>query len=201
VLTRVYVLRHAESANPHVFHGAESDVALSERGLRQAEAIAGVLKGYRPDVLVSSGMRRAILTATPIASACGLTIQVEPDLHERKVGILSGAPFTTDGIWDETMTRWLAGETGYAPEGAESFDDVRNRIVPVWERVTTEHAGKSIVLVAHGAALKVLFLSILPGRTVADWKRLGPICNVAITELHHEDGWKVRRFNETVIGE
>ena len=28
--TRVYLLRHAESAVPHVFHGAESDVGLSE---------------------------------------------------------------------------------------------------------------------------------------------------------------------------
>jgi broad specificity phosphatase PhoE len=194
-------LRHAESANPHVFHGAESDVGLSERGVHQAKAVATVLKGYEPEVLISSAMRRAILTATPIAQACKLDITIEPNLHERKVGILSGAPFTRDGIWDETMARWLAGETGYASEGAESFDDIRNRLLPVWERVTTTHAGKSIVMVAHGAAIKVLLLSILAGHTVADWKRLGAIRNVAVTELHLDGGWQVRRFNEAVIDE
>ena len=38
--TRVLLLRHAETATPHLFHGAESDVGLSERGRRQADAVA-----------------------------------------------------------------------------------------------------------------------------------------------------------------
>ena len=42
--TRVFLLRHAESADPTVFHGYESDVDLSERGVRQAEAIAAASK-------------------------------------------------------------------------------------------------------------------------------------------------------------
>jgi hypothetical protein len=33
--SRVLLLRHAETASPNVFHGAESDVGLSERGLRE----------------------------------------------------------------------------------------------------------------------------------------------------------------------
>lgn len=30
--TRIWLLRHAETALPTVFHGAESDVGLSRRG-------------------------------------------------------------------------------------------------------------------------------------------------------------------------
>src|SRR5439155_12585897 len=91
--TRVYLLRHAESADPTVFHGAESDVGLSTRGREQARAIAPILAALKPDVIVSSAMKRALDTAAPIATACGLTVRVEPDLHERRVGILSGQPF------------------------------------------------------------------------------------------------------------
>src|SRR5581483_8043170 len=69
MMTRVFLLRHAETANPLVFHGAESDVALSPRGQRQAEAVARVLAGDRPDVVISSAMRRARDTAVPIARA------------------------------------------------------------------------------------------------------------------------------------
>src|SRR4051812_44175786 len=110
--TRVYLLRHAESADPTIFHGAESDVALSERGLRQAEAVARVLAEYRPDVVISSAMRRARDTAAPIAQACGAPHLLEPELHERRVGALSGTP-THDhgGVWPATLRRWLAGAT------------------------------------------------------------------------------------------
>ena len=61
--THVYLLRHAETATPDVFHGFESDVGLSVRGEQQAEVVAAELAGLRIDGLVSSGMLRARLTA------------------------------------------------------------------------------------------------------------------------------------------
>src|SRR5262245_5735764 len=102
--TRVLLLRHAESANPTIFHGAESDVDLSERGRRQAEAVALILAGSRPGRLISSGMRRAQETAKPIARACGLPLEIEPGLHERRVGALSGTPTALkEGVWPATL--------------------------------------------------------------------------------------------------
>lgn len=203
--TRVLLLRHAESANPSIFHGAESDIGLSERGRRQAEAVAGVLAPYRPGLLVASGMLRARSTAEPIARACGLSIQIEPDLHERRVGVLAGTPTgLSEGLWPDTLNRWLAGETGFAPDGAESFDAIQKRVLPVWERVTVAASGRSLVIVAHGVVCKVLLLSVVPGYTIADWKRLGPIYNVAITELTRDEMstpstprlWRALRIND-----
>jgi broad specificity phosphatase PhoE len=200
VPTRVYLLRHAESADPTVFHGAESDVGLSERGVRQAEAIAGVLAALRPAMVVSSGMRRARETAYPILRACGQgKLGIEPALHERKVGALSGQP--VDGeVWPETLGHWLAGRTNWAPPGAESYDDIRARVVPAWERVTAELDGSTFVLVAHGVVCKVLLLEVVPGLSLADWPRLGRIANVAVHELHRAgppgSAWELCRFND-----
>jgi 2,3-bisphosphoglycerate-dependent phosphoglycerate mutase len=196
--TRVLLLRHAESANPRVFHGAESDVGLSERGRRQAEAVAPVLAECRPDVLVSSAMRRALDTAAPIARACGLEVRVEPDLHERRVGALAGTPTKRhEGVWPDTLRRWVAGETGFAPAEAESFDAIRDRVLPVWRRLTAAHADRTLVVVAHGVVCKVLLLSLLAGLGVADWHRLGPIANVGVTELvGGPGGWQAVRLNE-----
>src|SRR5262249_28814457 len=149
--TRVYLLRHAETADPTVFHGAESDVGLSERGLRQAERIAAWLAERSPDVVVSSAMRRARETAAPIVRTCKRPLLAEPHLRERGVGAPSGTPNQrADGPWPRTLGRWMAGETSYAPEGAESFDAIRDRVMPVWQRLTAEHAGKTVVIVAHG---------------------------------------------------
>jgi probable phosphoglycerate mutase len=196
--TRVIVLRHGESADPTVFHGAESDVGLSERGRRQADAVAPLLAAYTPVAVISSAMRRAHDTAAPIAAACGLPISIEPRLHERRVGSLSGTPVTRgDSVWPDTLRRWVAGETSIAPPGAESFDDIRERVLPVSERLTRAHDGRCLVIVVHGVVCKVLFLSILPGFSPADWQRLGPIRNVALTELEGTAGyWQARRLNE-----
>lgn len=196
--TRVWLLRHAESAAPTVFHGAESDVALSERGQRQAETLARLLAAERPDAVVSSAMRRAVHTALPLARSCGLALRQEPDLHERRVGALSGQPFQAlEGLWPETLRRWLDGDTSYAPPGAESFDAIAQRVLPVWRRLTAEFAGRSLAIVAHGVVCKVLLLHVIEGWTVADWQRLGPIHNVGITELRGTgSSWQLVRFNE-----
>jgi broad specificity phosphatase PhoE len=143
-------------------------------------------------------MRRAVDTATPIARACGLPLHVERDLHERRVGILSGtANDDPHGIWPQTMRRWCAGETQYAHKGAESFDDIRARVVPVWERLMHEQADRTAVIVAHGIVCKVLLLSVLPGYTAADWPKLSPIRNASVSELMRGPaGWEAVRLLE-----
>jgi broad specificity phosphatase PhoE len=132
----------------------------------------------------------------PIAAACGRTVRVEPDLHERRVGALSGKPHSnTDGVWPDTLARWVAGQTAFTPPGAESFDDIRARVLPVWQRLASDYADRTIVVVAHGLVCKVLLLSVLPGYSVADWQRLGSIPNVGISELIPTEGiWRAEQL-------
>jgi probable phosphoglycerate mutase len=200
--TRVLLLRHAESANPLIFHGAESNVGLSERGRRQAQAIAPILADEKPDVVVSSAMRRARDTAAPIVAASGAPLRIEAELHERRVGALGGTPTQgREGVWPDTLRRWMAGETSFSPPGAESFDDIRRRVLPVWQRVTAECEGQTMVMVAHGVVCKVLLFSLLPGYSVSDWNTIGPIHNAAISELLSEgEAWRAARINELPSG-
>jgi probable phosphoglycerate mutase len=194
---RIFLLRHAESADPTVFHGAESDVGLSPAGERQAAAIAGVLAGHGLDAVVSSAMRRAALTARPIAAAAGVPHLLEPLLHERRVGILGGKPFGAGGIWADTQRRWSRGEADYAHEGAESWIALRDRIVPAWEQIVAAHAGKTVAVVAHGIVCKVVLLHLFPHFT---WETIGSTRNVALNELQHADaGWTLVRRDELPI--
>jgi broad specificity phosphatase PhoE len=193
--TRIFLLRHAESANPKVFHGAESDTDLSALGARQALAIAEHLRSAELQAIVASGMLRAQRTALAIANAAGLILETERDLHERRVGFMSGLGFDGgNGIWPETIHRWDAGETSFAQEGAESLDDLRRRLLPVWARIVDRHAGKRLAVVAHGVVIKTLLLTLLQGHT---WQSIGSIRNVAITELTHLDGhWNAVRIDD-----
>lgn len=191
--THVFLLRHAETAVPGVFHGAESDVELSDKGRRQAALIAQTLATHRPDAVISSAMRRARDTATIIAQACNVPHLLEPQLHERRVGSLSGVPHAYNDLWQETVQRWSAGQTDWAHEGAESFDDIRRRVLPVWRRVVETYQDQTIVVVAHGIVCKVLLLTLFPEWT---WTGLGSIRNVALTEMLYDDaGWRAERIN------
>jgi probable phosphoglycerate mutase len=192
----VWLARHAETAIPTTFHGAESDVELGEHGKRQAAAAAGWFAELKPTAVVSSAMIRARDTAAPIAAACGVPHLIEPLLHERKVGPLSRKPRAeADHIWDDTISRWLKGETAYSYPGMESFDELRDRTLPAFERVVSAHPGGRVLIVCHGVVCKVLLLSLLHGKGPADWVKIGKIPNLALSELVPEGGtWRADRL-------
>jgi broad specificity phosphatase PhoE len=189
-------MRHAQTAAPGMIHGAESDIGLSELGHRQALAAADHFSTSPPDIVISSAMLRARLTAEPIVQACRLDWEIEPLFHERKVGALSQTRIAAEtNVWRETLRRWAEGDTGFAPPDTESFDAIRERLLPAWDRVTERHADKTILLVVHGAVIKVLLLSLLKGRSAADWMRIGPVENMAVSELIRDgSGWQPGRL-------
>jgi probable phosphoglycerate mutase len=199
-MTHVYLIRHAETARPDLFHGFESDIDLGARGYRQAAALGPVVAALKPDIVVSSGMLRACRTAEAISRASGLPVRVEPTLHERKVGDMQGTPIQGEfGVWPDTLARWVAGDTGYAPPGMESFDQIRDRVLPVWDRITRENPGKTLAIVAHGIVTRVILLSVVEGYNAADWPRLGRIPNASISEVT-ETGWATRAWRLMRVG-
>jgi probable phosphoglycerate mutase len=195
----VWIARHAETAAPTVFHGAESDVELGEHGKRQAAAAAGWFAGLGLTAVASSAMARARDTAAPIAAACRVPHEIEPRLHERRVGPLSRKPRAeADHIWDTTIDRWLAGDTAYAYPGMESFDELRDRVLPAFRRVVARHPDGRVLVVCHGVVKKTLLLSLLRDRGPADWVAIGKIPNLATTRLV-PDGEKWRATELLVI--
>src|SRR5262249_61232065 len=110
-----------------------------------------------PSAVVSSAMTRARDTAAPIAAACGIPHALEPDLHERRVGVLSGTAFSTEGgPWPDTITRWAAGDTAFTTPGAESFDQLRARLLPALQRGAGPVPGGPGLVVPHRGVFHVL---------------------------------------------
>lgn len=189
--TRVLLLRHAETATPHLWHGAESDVGLSDRGAAAARDLADWFAAERPVAVVTSTLRRAVDTARPIAERCGVPLRTEFAWHERRVGAMAGTTVSPPHpIWPETVRRWMSGEHDFAPDGSESFAQVRHRVLSLWKRWAEEFAGQTYVAVGHGCAIKVLLLSLDVG--LSRWDEFH--CpNLAVHELRLlGDRWQVR---------
>ena len=67
------IVRHARPEREEKSKGeGPADPGLSKTGYLQAEAIADFLEGEKIDHVVSSSMKRAQLTAQPLAKAFGL---------------------------------------------------------------------------------------------------------------------------------
>ncbi len=181
---RVWLLRHAETTAPHVLNGSESDVELSEFGKLQAQALGEWFQPSGITAVVSSAMKRTIATAKPIAERSNVPHSIEPALHERRIGHLSGQRFDlASGPWAETVHQWTNGNGAFTTPGAESFDEIANRVVPAWDNALKHHPDGRVVVVAHGIVCKVLLLMLLEGYSLKDWNAIGRSANGSISEF------------------
>ncbi|WP_337175351.1 histidine phosphatase family protein [Paludisphaera sp.] len=197
--TRLALIRHAETATPNVFHGAESDIDLSAWGEHQARVLADHLAARGAEAVYCSGMRRAIATAKPIAAALGLEPIVVPELHERKIGPLSGMARQEGwAVYEESKTRWMAGDLEFSHPGGESFADIARRVTPVIDGLRRRHPGGRMVVIAHGIVIRVALLNMLPDRVPADFDRIA-IDFASINDLAHDGvSWRAEALNVVV---
>lgn len=196
--TTILLLRHAESADPARVLGAETDLPLSARGEEQALAVARWLEGRRPSAVYASALRRAADTARAIAERCGQEVRTVVELHERRMGALSGR--VRAEVWEEyraPVERWKLGEIDAASEGSESFREVRDRFVRALERIARDHPGETLAVVAHGMAIRVALASLLPGSGPAELEGFG-IDNASVNELVFDgEGWRAVSLNRS----
>lgn len=197
--TRLLLIRHAETATPNLFHGAESDVDLSAWGQRQSVLLGAHLKAMGVDRLYCSGMRRARATARPVGEALGLEPTVIPELHERRIGPLSGLSREEGwGVYEESKRRWIAGDLEFTHPGGESFADIERRVVPILDGLRQQGAEGTSVVIAHGIVIRVALISLLSELSPAEFDRVA-IDFASINELVHDgEAWTARTLNHVV---
>lgn len=78
----LYVVRHAHAGARGAWDGPDAARPLSERGWRQAHALAEGLGDAGITRLVSSPHRRCVQTLEPLARACGLEVAIDARLVE-----------------------------------------------------------------------------------------------------------------------
>ena len=198
-ITRLLLLRHGETSQPDLFHGAESDVGLGQRGHRQAELAGRWLADQAGHALYCSGMRRARETAEIVGRHTGLIPRIVPELHERRMGNLSGrSRGEGESIHDAIRMRWMAGDLDATDPGAESYRQVRDRVAPALREIATVHPGETAIVIAHGLVIRVVVTALVAGFTVADWNQIGIAC-AAVNDLRFNGSiWTAAALNACI---
>jgi broad specificity phosphatase PhoE/ribonuclease HI len=169
--TTLVLLRHGETplTAEKRFSGAGGDPELTERGQLQADLAAAEL-GRGPaaiDAIVSSPLRRARETATIVAAALRLGVDVDDDLRETHFGAWEGLTFLeAQERFPEELAAWLAS-TSVPPPGGESFDAVAGRVRAARDRVLTRHAERTVLVVSHVTPIKLLVRAALDAPVAA----------------------------------
>ncbi len=152
------LLRHGQTAlSVQKRFSGTGDPPLTDVGRAQAWAAAARLASY-PDVaaVLSSPRTRARDTATLVASALSLEVQVDDDLRETDFGAWEGHTFAeVSERWPAELAAWLA-DPEVAPPGGESFAATASRIRRARDRMLTAQPGRTVVVVAHVTPIKSL---------------------------------------------
>lgn len=148
VLPRAYLVRHGETAwTISRQHTGRTDIALTDRGEREAQALSARLQGRSFAKVLASPLQRAHRTAE-LAGFAGC-IQTDPDLMEWDYGAYEGR--RTSDIRAE-RPGWRLFENG-CPGGA-TVVEVSTRADRVIARVRA--LGGDVLLFAHRDILRVL---------------------------------------------
>ncbi|MFE9863164.1 bifunctional RNase H/acid phosphatase [Streptomyces sp. NPDC005506] len=155
------LLRHGETAlTPEKrFSGSGgSDPELSAAGRHQAERVAESLaaRGTIQEI-ISSPLRRCRETAATVGARLGLPVQIEDGLRETDFGAWEGLTFAeVRERYGPDLDAWLASTRTPPTGGGESFAEVARRVSATRDRLTTCHAGRTVLLVTHVTPIKTL---------------------------------------------
>ena len=191
---KLILVRHGESeANRDRCFSVSDDVPLTDRGREQAWDLARSINArFKPAHLLTSEFLRARQTAEIIGRELGLRVEPLPGIHERDFGCLKGCAY-------ERMGELMAGDRNYdpqaewlwAPDGGESREDVRKRVIPALEGLQVRFSEVEVIVVCHGAVMASVWAHL-----TGNWEAPNePVnCGILVTEW---DSQGLRLFAES----
>jgi broad specificity phosphatase PhoE len=212
VVAELILIRHGQSAANVAFPqadaagllesgltGRDTDVPLTELGVRQAEAVGRWLATLPadevPQVVITSPYLRARETWRIAAATSGLDLP-EPATDDRLVDRLLGEleMLTRAAIaarYPDEESRWKSGNPyDYRPPGGESFGDIAERLTSFVKDLNREHAGERVVVVAHDAVV-LMMRFVVEGLTwdeIAKVEKAGRVLNASVTRFDGSSG-------------
>ncbi|HXF85722.1 MAG TPA: histidine phosphatase family protein [Anaerolineales bacterium] len=140
------LIRHGENdyTKKHKLAGHLPGVHLNERGLEQSQRLAEALKDVPIKAIYSSPLERAVETATPIAAARGLEVQIEAGLIETNPGKWQGQSLAVLRLKRHWKIVQQAPSRAQFPEG-ETFYECQARVVKTLDNILRKHKPKDII--------------------------------------------------------
>jgi probable phosphoglycerate mutase len=151
----LWMARHGRAVGnaKHILNGSRIDAPLTALGHKQAKELARRWK-EKPDIIITSPMKRARQTAAPLAKKYGVKPIIVSELSEQDCGNWTGQssvkmvqthPNHFFPYPNGRMSHYLR-----LVPGGENWAHMRRRARRVLATITDTYAGKKVMIVAHG---------------------------------------------------
>ena len=165
-ITTLYLIRHGETENNEkkIFQGHSDAPAthLTAKGKKQVEKYAKQFEKIKFGAIFSSDLTRSRQTAEIIARERHLPVTTSPLLRGKCMGRYEGISVMEYRTKNKKLREQLKtlSETEQLKhkmaEDMESNEEVLHRLLKFLHEATTAHAGKNILVVTHGGAIRNL---------------------------------------------
>jgi broad specificity phosphatase PhoE len=153
-ITTIDLLRHGACEGGEIFRGS-TDVVLTEQGWQQMGAALAGEAGWQR--VISSPLRRCRLFAEQWASEQGLPLQVCDELREISFGDWEGRFYAEiEREQGELLQAFWAEPLKVTPPNGEPMLRFRARVLPAINALLDAHVGEHLLLVVHGAVIRLL---------------------------------------------
>ncbi|MBQ6901837.1 MAG: GNAT family N-acetyltransferase [Oscillospiraceae bacterium] len=189
-MTDLYFIRHAESFG-NLTRRAYGwyDGILTPKGYRQAECLRKRFADIAIDAVYSSDLTRARETAAAIYEPKGLALHTDAAFREISLGAWEDRPWgELPSLYPEAYENWLAHPLAFRVEHSESYADVYARIKPALDRAVCENEGRTIAVVSHGAAIRILMYGITHNGDLTDIEKSDWGDNTCVSRFRFENG-------------
>ncbi len=162
-MTRIHLVRHGESEwNILKKIQGHANAPLTTKGLKQAEQVAKKFKNMDIDVVYSSDLDRARITAETIASYSSVDLHVREDLREMNFGVWETMLFSeVQEKYPKQFEQWMKEPEYLNIDEGENLESLQFRMNRVLDDIIGVNEGKDILIVSHGTALKTMLLTLL----------------------------------------
>lgn len=158
------LVRHGETVwNTELRIQGRTDTPLNARGLAQAERLSARLAAEEQvDVLYTSPLARACVTAEKIGQKLGLPPIEDERLVEQHFGELEGLTFKDlEGRYPDFIRQWRESKRQLALPGGETIDEFQQRVQAFLDQAYAAHPNGSVLVVTHGGTLRVMLATLL----------------------------------------
>ncbi|CAN5747912.1 histidine phosphatase family protein [soil metagenome] len=155
--TRIILVRHGQTDGnaQGLLHG-HTDLPLNEAGKQQALLLANRIQAdFAFEAVLSSTLKRAIMTAETLGSAVGLQPELLPGLKEMDFGDFEGMSIEKMfADYPDLAEKWTdrANDSLAWPNG-ESRRSFRVRVLEAFVTIAESFDGKSVVVVSHNGVM------------------------------------------------
>ncbi len=175
-------VRHGETVGnqERIAHG-QTESPLNERGMRQAEITAEMLRGWntRYQRVYVSTLSRAHHTGERIAESLSLPLHSHDDLVEGFLGDWEG--ITYEELDEVGFAVRSIKDDNFRGHNGESPNQLADRMARALEEIRDRHPGENIIFVSHGAAIAHLLARLMDTAPAFGHQYL--MHNSAVTEI------------------